>query len=343
VTGGAAHEEASEAEGAPPAANGAQRRKWFDWRILPLLAITGLVLWLLIDRLAGTEAFAATVKSLDFRLIPLALALLAINLVLGAFRWQLIMQAMGYRPPWRRCLVAILATWPLALIIPARAGDVLRAIALKDQVPMLEGAGSVVTEKAIDVQSLCLLAAVGTVAHGFYEWAAIPIGLFVAEWTLIGLVVRHEAWLLRLPGMAKIAAKASQVINPLTALMRSPRYLASVVLTSLGAWVLSTGIVQTLLTAADAGIGFGHSISLWPIAVFAGMLPLTVAGMGTRDALFVYALGATTAGVIREDAVLAATVGYSLVATWVLALVGLPFAIRFALTVGRTPTPGASS
>ena len=60
--------------------------------------------------------------------------------------------------------------------------------------------------------------------------------------------------------------------------------------------------------------------------------------MGSRFnivALFLFAVKATAEGPVAEQSVLAASLGYSLVATWMLVVVGLPFAIRFALGLTR--------
>ena len=50
-------------------------RRWLDPRILPLLAITGLVLWLVVDRMAGVEEIEAAFRGADLRFVALALGL----------------------------------------------------------------------------------------------------------------------------------------------------------------------------------------------------------------------------------------------------------------------------
>jgi ABC-type spermidine/putrescine transport system permease subunit I len=84
-------------------------------------------------------------------------------------------------------------------------------------------------------------------------------------------------------------------------------------------------------------------MGLWPIAIFAGMLPVTLAGMGTRDGAFVYALRTTdTTGALREESVLVATLGYSLVTTFTVAAIGIPFALSLARGFRSSRSEGAS-
>jgi hypothetical protein len=140
-----------------------------------------------------------------------------------------------------------------------------------------------------------------------------------------------------------VRGKLERLLFALDALSDKPRMLLAVVLTSLASWTLAAGIVQTLLVAAGAEVPFGHTLGLWPIAIFAGMLPVTIAGMGTRDAAFVYALSTTDpTGGLREESVLVATLGYSLVTTFTVAAIGIPFALSLARGFRSSRSEGAS-
>lgn len=313
-------------------------RRLFDWRILPLVLVTAAVMWVLVHHLAGVDAFSNAVAGARWSLVFWATAVFGVNLVLAILRWQLILRAMSYPIGFLRCAHAVIAVWPLAVVIPARAGDVFRAGAIRDKVPFFEGAGSVVAEKAFDVQSLCILSIVGTLAHGFYLWTAVAAGVLVAEWLVLYVLIRHREAALRTRLLKRFAGKANQLLAALEALFRSPIHLVGVLAASLGAWTMSSFVVHLLLGATGANVGYGVTLSLWPIAVFAGMLPVTVAGMGTRDALFVLAVRATSDHPIAEESVLAATLGFSLIATWLLVIIGIPFAIRLALRLTR-PDP----
>lgn len=312
-------------------------RRLLDWRILPLLAVTVLVIWLLIRNMAGVDAFVDAVAGANWKLVAIAAGGVFVNLFLAVFRWQLILRSMSYSVGFLRCAYAVIAVWPLAVVIPARAGDVLRAGAVRDEVPFVEGAGSVMVEKAFDVQSLCLLSIVGTLWHGFYVWTAVVIAMLAAEWTVVIVLLKYSDAVLRKKSLERFAPKLRQLLVALRAVLRSPKHLAGVAVSSMSAWIISSGIVHVLLMATGYSIHFGVTLSLWPIAVFAGMLPVTVAGMGTRDALFMFALKATAEGPVAEDSVLASTLGYSLLGTWMLVIIALPFAIRFALRLTRQP------
>lgn len=87
-----------------------------------------------------------------------------------------------------------------------------------------------------------------------------------------------------------------------------------------------------LLWIFDATIPAAAILGLWPLAVFAGMLPVTVGGIGTRDGAFLGLVALTTAGAIAESAVLAATFGYGLVLVVLPGIVGIPLMVRWLIS-----------
>ncbi len=315
------------------------RRIRFDWRILPVFAVTGGVMFVLVRKLAGPEAFFAALANADWNLLALALLLLAVNLGLAAKRWIVVLAALGYRVPMKRALEAMLATWPLALVTPARASDVLRGVAIRDYAPAFVGAGSVLAERAIDLQSLCLMTIVGAGLAGVRSVVVLAIAMLVFEWTVILLIVRKSVFITRMPLLRRRPEKVEQVLLAFGALLQRPKLLLYAAVLSLGSWGAAIAMLQTLLWMTHAQVDPTVTFALWPAAVLAGMVPITLAGMGTRDGAFVYLLRATGYTPILEGSLLASTFGYAVLGTLLFALAGIPFTVRFVLRVSRGEAP----
>src|SRR4029077_4803186 len=111
------------------------------------------------------------------------------------------------------------------------------------------------------------------------------------------------------------------------ALLAAPARLAAASAVSLGIRGLTLGITVALLRAVDADVDLFDTCALWPVATLVGLVPVTLAGMGTRDATFLYLLSVRGPLVPRAGA-LAATMGYSAIAVGFFAIVGLPFMVR---------------
>jgi glycosyltransferase 2 family protein len=304
---------------------------WRRIRPVALALFTIVFLGLLVRHLAGTEQFVETLRTARWGGLFYALSAMAFALAVSARRWTIILGALGYRVPIGRAFAAMFATWPLALFAPSRASDVLRAVAIKDLCPPVIGAGAVLVEKAIDVQALCLLTMIGAGVSGLWSMVVISCVLLVGEWVVIGLLMYAGEVLERLPVLRKRPEIVRQLLFALSTLLRQPGRLSVAALASIACWVAATLIVVSLLSVTRAEVAFMSTLALWPPALLVGQLPLTLAGMGTRDMAFIYMLRAGGYSEISESAVLAATFGYALVATWLPALIGLPFTMRFFL------------
>ncbi|MBW1879366.1 MAG: flippase-like domain-containing protein, partial [Deltaproteobacteria bacterium] len=276
----------------------------FSWRWLLMLATTGVVLFLLVRHLAGGRPFLDVLVRGRWELVPALLVLLAGMLCVNALRWNLILRLMGYRVPYGRALRVVLATRALDLMAPSRANDLLRPLGIRDYVPLVEGSGSVLAQRAIDVQSLCLLAIAGGVAAGLFEWSAVAAALLALGWATVGLMYWRRRVLVRLPVARRFTDSIRRLAEAFRALARRPAGFAAVAALSLLAWVGALGLVWGLSLVFSADLAPLSIAALWPLAIFVGMLPLTVAGMGTRDAAFLSLLALTGATPVDDARVL---------------------------------------
>jgi len=297
----------------------------FDWRIIPMLVITALIVGVLINNLAGLDEFWGVVKAADLTWFLASILVMIFAVTLAIFRLQMVLRAMGYEIPFLRATDAIVATWPLALITPSRAGDLVRAWILKDLCPPMEGSGAVVVERMIDVQSLCILAMVGAALVGYWPAFGLALLILAAEWIFVfGLVLNRLYH--KLPVLKHKAEKLDRFLFAFQAMKDRPAAFAMVNVISLLAWFTNVGIVVALLEALDAQVEWLHTLAAWPLALFIGLLPITVGGMGTRDAGFYVVL--TMMQPADEARVLAASLGYAVITLWLFSVIGLPFMLR---------------
>jgi uncharacterized membrane protein YbhN (UPF0104 family) len=241
---------------------------------------------------------------------------------------------MGYALPFRRALEVVLAAWPLAMVTPSRANDLLRPLAVRDVVPLAPATGSVLAEKAIDLFVLLLFAAAGAALQRLWAWSAAVGVLCVVEIAVVWLVVTRRGWLEQWPLLRGRRATIEDLFGAFEALGRAPLQLATLGVVSFVIRILTVAVTHALLVSVGAQVRLMDTMTLWPVAMLVGIAPLTLGGMGTRDAAFLHLL--TERGAHAEPAqILAATVGYSAVAIASFALVGIPFMIRETLRMRR--------
>jgi len=132
-----------------------------------------------------------------------------------------------------------------------------------------------------------------------------------------------------LPVLRNKAEKLGRLVRVFETLREKPLVFVWVNFFSIVTWLMNVFIVVALLKGFGSDTSVLATLATWPLALFVGLLPLTVGGMGTRDAAFVALLH--TFGPVNEAAVFAATIGYSAVSLWLFTLIGLPFLMRVSM------------
>ncbi|WP_080054336.1 lysylphosphatidylglycerol synthase transmembrane domain-containing protein [Spirosoma aerolatum] len=125
-------------------------------QVLPIALAIGL-LWYVLKDVPLVE-LASQFKQADYRWLAVVSLCIGLYHLTRAARWQLTLQAMGYRPSLFRTTVALLAGTMASMIIPG-AGELTRCGTLQrtDGVPITKGLGSVVGERVIDLLMLGVL------------------------------------------------------------------------------------------------------------------------------------------------------------------------------------------
>ena len=307
----------------------ARERARFSWKIIPLFALSFLLIAVLVNRVSSAEELLETMRHARWELAPLPIALLLGHLAMGTVRWRIMLSAMGVELSFWRALKIILSVWPFALLTPSRANELLRAVALKDELPIPAGMSSVVAERLVDIQSLLLLSTIGALAHQMWDWAALGAAGLIGEWSAAWLILTQRERLTRVGFLAKRAATIEKLFAAFTALSADPKSFIKLSFASITCWLIATGLVVSLTALFGSQLSFTHVVALWPLAVFAGMLPLSVSGMGTRDAAFVYLLKWTSVAQFDETSILAATLFYALLTMVIPSALGFPLMLEW--------------
>ncbi len=306
------------ADSAPLSALSGWRRRAWPRNVLLILLTVGV--FLLLFRKIDVARVLVSMRTIPVT-TWLGATLLTLSFpVMSAARWHLVLRAIGHHVPVARCLRIILGIWPLAAISPSKAGDLLKAYSLRRDIGALVVAGTVLVERALDLVTLAALALVGglTVA----DRRLVSVAALVLVGVVAGLAVVQLD--VPLPVGQKVRAKARDLMGAARALRRRPLALALVVGLTVLNWLAS--IVQTglLFDGVGASVPFAFTLGALPVAIFAGLIPVTFGGMGTRDAAMVVLFAPHASGPQ------ALTVGllYSVFGYWLPALVGLPFMRR---------------
>jgi glycosyltransferase 2 family protein len=309
------------------------------------LAILVVIYWKI-----DLAKLAAVFGQCDRLWLAISLGMVVPITLATAWRLQQLMPRSGPDPmtPARGLSFAeanrlILAASVLNMVLPSKMGDIAKAYFMRDR-GQLDGSlalSLVVFEKACDMLSLLLWCTVGLLLFPrrdlLFGVMTIAIGLGLA----FGLLMLGSIGFARagfglgrrvLPG--KWAGKIDRMADSWEQMhgyfWSDRRRLLTVTVTSVFIWFLHLLQIWFFIVALRASVPLLTSLALSPLAILAGLLPLTFAGVGTRDAALIAFYGP------YFPAATGAALGVLCTSRYVMpAIGGLPFLNRYLGLVKR--------
>jgi len=310
------------------------------------LAVAGTVLVLavggaVLTRTLDVEAVVSAAAAADPALLLVALAVYLASWPVRGRRYGDVLAPMGHRCRTAFLTATVFASQTANLIVPARAGDGVRAYLLNDrrEVPYPTGVASLAVERAFDLVALGALGGVALAAllvdgravapDGSERMVAAAAALALAAALASALTVavarsdrrfgpplRDRAEGSRLSGVVDAAVRFGAAVRVVAA---DAGALVRVSLASALVWGLDV-VTAVLVLAALVG-GFGGSVDpatllvVGTLAVSAGnlakVLPLSQGGIGLYEAAFTGIVVATTP-IPAETALAAAALDHAL-------------------------------
>jgi uncharacterized protein (TIRG00374 family) len=194
----------------------------------------------------------------------------------------------------------ILVASSLNMVLPSKMGDIAKAYFMRER-GHLSGSLSlslVIFEKACDLLSLLLWCAFGLLLYPQKDWlfwvmTLSVVGGLIAGGLLLGSRSFAESFFSLMQAIApkslkaKFAALQTSWREMHEYFWSDRRQLGVITVTSIFIWFLHLLQIWGFILALNAWVPFVTNLALSPLAILAGLLPLTFAGVGTRDAALI--------------------------------------------------------
>lgn len=233
------------------------------------------------------ERLVSAAGSANPACLLLALVLTGPFLYVKAARWHAMLRAGGIETTFGEATTSLVAGMGLALITPARVGEVARAAYLRDN-RKLKIAGLVLVDKSFDVLVLVVLSIPGA-------WALLgPIpGIGLLGLACIGLLMVYRPrsvhrWATRVSSRLPGSGKLDRVLSSLEAL--TPR-MTTLYLLLTGASFAVVLLQFELILLSWRAWSFEIVFYTFPLVVLTNVLPITIGGLGVREGAAVILLG----------------------------------------------------
>lgn len=268
-------------------------------RLLRLVVAVALTAYVLSRSDPSAVLHAAAGANLS--LVGVAILLALVDRALMAYRWIALLCIVdpGDRPPLARLLEIFFVSTFLGTFLPASVGgDAVRAYSLsRDRVSGSEAVATVFMDRMLGVASLLLLGVAGVaLAQDLAANAAIVAALLAtAGACAVTLAIifseRIGAWVgatARLVPVSAIQRMADGIVAAVQRYRRFHGQLAYVLAASVAVQVLR--VVQAYYLGRAVGITAGLPVyfAFVPLILLVMLLPITINGLGTSQAAFVW-------------------------------------------------------
>jgi len=306
-----------------------------------LMPLAGLAVFTFIVYRTGPARIAATLSAISGRdLIWAPLLVGFIPWVRGA-RWRYVMKSLGIDYGLRRSTLVWTIGFFASSVTPAKAGDAVRAIYLRNDTgrPLGETFLTVFVDRLWDL-GFILVAGTASVLVFSNRYIQIPSApLFAAGAILIlaaAAIATNRRWVrallkpafsLLVPARYRVGLSASfhTFYDALRVHGSAPRRSAVMAGLTLVCWLLIFALAIYVARLLSIPVTAGYVVLIMPIVTLVELIPFSISGLGTREATVIYFF--SVVGVGGAEAV-GFSIVYVLIGTYLTALVGFAFWLR---------------
>ena len=300
-------------------------------RLFPI--VTTIIIFFVIFRQIDMQAFLDNLRHVRLGYLAAAGIFFVITIIVSVERWRWIL--IHQNLPFGMGIRIFLAAGGLNSLTPSKMGDLSKAYFLKEEgVTDLKRAGlSVLLEKLLDLSSLCAVFVVGVFLIDRFDFVIGSLGFFgivVVIATAFFLSVDHPTNILFtsilnfLTKKPKLARQIKDVQQFVREIKQNRWRFWAIIFVSILLWVLNIIQIYLFFEAMNADVPLRAVFGLVPIAIFVGLLPVTLGGMGTRDAALILLFAPYAPAALMVGIGLLYSTRY-----WILSLVGLPFLMKY--------------
>jgi uncharacterized protein (TIRG00374 family) len=311
-----------------------------------LFSLIGILLFIFILTRIDLSSLLTIFLSINPFFLGCALVANGIAVVVKSLKWKLIVSTLKKEISLSASIQAFLIGFSFSVLTPAKLGDFVRAFYIRDEQCNLGRAlSSVVTDRLIDIVMLFSFAFIGilifsVVFHIEILSVSLLVLLAVGIASAVSIVTNKNllSWLLRpffnifIPHHHKktIAEYYHDFFSGLSVFFNDKKKFLLVMVVGIFSWV--PPFVYAYLLALSIGISLDLTffVIVIPIISLLDLLPISISGIGTRDAALIFLFGFQ--GIPPETAV-AFSLLYLFMSYWLVALIGALFWIKNPIAI----------
>jgi uncharacterized protein (TIRG00374 family) len=267
------------------------------FRVLVAAGLTAYLLWR-----SDPSAVLAALAGTEWSWVVVVIALVLVDRALMAHRWIVLLCVVDprQRPPLKRLLEIFFVSTFVGSFLPASVGgDAVRAYSVaRERVSGADAVASVFMDRMLGVASLLIMAVPGLLlARDLASSGVVLLGLLVtaaacvATMTMIFSVGAAIGSLVAAVPVSRLQRSGRAVIESIQRYARFHVQLLNVLGASILVQVFRVLQAYCLGRALGIPLGPGSYFAFVPVILLIMLLPITINGLGTSQAAFVWFFG----------------------------------------------------
>jgi len=304
-------------------------------KISSIYPVIGIGLFIYIIYKTGlTSIFSVLARVNVFYMIVFVPVFVALITLIRSYKWQLLIRSLGVQYGWRRSIQVTLIGFFVGFITPGRIGDIARSFYLRNDTKLALSASisTVFVDRLLDLMVVLVLGMFSILLFSqyyssrlFYSLISIAVVLFFGLYittkkrTVKALLRPLYKKIIPLKYKAKLSKGFNTFYESVFAYKKNKKLLFTLLVINIINWFVIFTFMYVIAIIIGLSVSFYYILLIAPIIVLVEIIPISIGGIGTREAAIVFLLS-----FVNIDSVLA--VSYSLVymvlAGWTFAMVG---------------------
>ena len=238
-----------------------------------------------------------SLSGVDLKKFLLALLLLCVFHFLKAIRWNILLKHKGLKIRLMDCYLTYVIGLYWGLITPGRLGDFIKAYYVKSHgYKLSDGFFVAIIDRVLDLIIFFFFAAIGFIqilklqhlSSTINYWYALGLLLL---FLFVIICVKKKEFIYRKISQLKLFEKIKKEMasfKEYVKIVSSFRSLSFLIGFTILSWFVYLMVVQLLLSSFKVHIPFVQTMVCFFISTLITFLPVTYAGLGTRDAALIF-------------------------------------------------------
>jgi uncharacterized protein (TIRG00374 family) len=263
------------------------------WHLVGPVVVVAAIWW------AGPTKVWAVLSNASLRLVVIAIALSIPLAIIKGIRWQILLRNYDIELTFCDSMSMYATGMVLSAVTPGRIGDMVKIVMLINKgCGIGKAIASNIFDRLFDV-AFVLLAGYGGMwyfSQNFTSQLQIVNIIFVIVLVLLVVLVLKRQLMKKLaiklvPSQYRSTAIESwnEIISGL--LKKRSRRIFWLILWTIVFWLVQFSAIYLCGLALEVDVSFIYLSACAAVAMILSLLPITVAGVGTRDAIYILLLG----------------------------------------------------